>query len=226
MREETQTRKNTALRMACGLAVAAILSTCVVAGTFAKYTTVSSATDTARVAKWGFANDANSQVMMDDLFKSAYDKNVKGAADVIAPGTANASTFKMVYNTADGAAAAPEVAYTFSVNTDGSSCAEGIKNNPNIQWRLDDGAWGSWEQAMAQVRALSGDPSGSKAYAAGELPSGFYGADAQTAGAGAHTIAWQWLYGDGYDKLDTALGNADELGQVAVKIAVSATQID
>ena len=225
MREETQARRNNAMRAAGGIAVAAILSTCVVAGTFAKYTTVSTATDTARVAKWGFANDANSQLMMDDLFKSAYDKNVKGAADVIAPGTANASTFKMVYNTSDGAAA-PEVAYTFSVNTDGSSCADGIKNNPNIQWRLDDGAWGSWEQAMAQVRALSGDPSGVKTYAAGELPSGFYGDGSQTAGAGAHTIAWQWLYGDGYDKLDTALGNADELGQVAVKIAVSATQID
>ncbi len=41
------------LRIASCLLVAVMLSTCAISGTFAKYTTSDSATDTARVAKWG-----------------------------------------------------------------------------------------------------------------------------------------------------------------------------
>ena len=46
-------KKNNTMRVAAGLAVAALLSTCLVSGTFAKYTTSGESSDTARVAKFG-----------------------------------------------------------------------------------------------------------------------------------------------------------------------------
>ena len=46
-------KKNTMMRLASGLLVAVLLTTCAISGTFAKYTTGADADDTARVAKWG-----------------------------------------------------------------------------------------------------------------------------------------------------------------------------
>ena len=52
-------RKNKFMRAASGLLVAVLLTTCVISGTFAKYTSTSTGTDSARVARWGF-NDTSS----------------------------------------------------------------------------------------------------------------------------------------------------------------------
>lgn len=46
-------KKNKMMRAASALLVATLLSTSIISGTFAKYTTTASANDTARVAKWG-----------------------------------------------------------------------------------------------------------------------------------------------------------------------------
>ncbi len=46
-------KKNRMMRLASGLLVAVLLTTSMIAGTFAKYTTQDSAKDSARVAKWG-----------------------------------------------------------------------------------------------------------------------------------------------------------------------------
>lgn len=46
-------KKNKAMRLASILLVVTLLTTCAISGTFAKYVTTDSATDTARVAKWG-----------------------------------------------------------------------------------------------------------------------------------------------------------------------------
>ena len=46
-------KKNTMMRIASVLMVAVLLSTCAISSTFAKYVSSDSATDTARIAKWG-----------------------------------------------------------------------------------------------------------------------------------------------------------------------------
>lgn len=46
-------KKNKMLRLASVLLIVVILTTCVIGGTLAKYTTSDSAADTARVAQWG-----------------------------------------------------------------------------------------------------------------------------------------------------------------------------
>lgn len=209
-------KKNKIMRFASALLVLAMLTTCVISGTFAKYTTNVEGTDTARVAKWGF-KEAAANVTLDNLFNKTYDKNVEGKADVIAPGTTNSAQFGFTY---DGNGA-PEVAYTFKISTTGSECADEIKNNPNIQWKLDNGDWGTWDNLLDAIAALNTK----ETYAAGELPPAFENAT-------THTVAWQWAFesaGAGQaaqNTLDTSMGNKATLDDVTLKITVTATQID
>ena len=211
-------KKNKMMRLASCLLVAILLTTSVISGTFAKYTTSANSSDSARVAKWGFSTD-NVSLDLTNLFKDAYDQNVKGATDVIAPGTTNSATFGFTYD-GDATVTAPEVAYTFTVSTAGSTCATDIKNNANIQWKLDTGAWGTWDQLLASIEALDGDKA---QYNAGELPTGFKMGD-------THTVSWQWVFntGDDADVVDTAMGNktAEQLDKVDLHITVTATQVD
>ena len=46
-------KKNVMMRVASALLVAVLLSTCAISGTFAKYVTEATGSDSARVAKWG-----------------------------------------------------------------------------------------------------------------------------------------------------------------------------
>ena len=81
------------MRIASVLLIAVMMSTCAISGTFAKYVTSDSATDTARVAKFGVVVDATS-----GMFKTEYN-NVAGETfvgttvssstldNLVAPGT-------------------------------------------------------------------------------------------------------------------------------------------
>lgn len=81
-------KKNIALRLASGLMLSCLLSTCVISGTFAKYTTSNKAEDSARVAKWGVTVTATG----DDAFATNYNDATSGTkvvstVNVVAPGT-------------------------------------------------------------------------------------------------------------------------------------------
>ena len=219
-------KKNKAMRMASALLILTLLTTCVISSTFAKYTTSANGTDSARVAKWGFeAND--SSIVLDNLFKTAYDKNVNGAADVIAPGTTNSVSFKFEYDTTSNKIGAPEVAYTFQVSTEGSTIDESIENNKNIQWKLDEADWTDWDGLLTAIQALDGNKAATadnpeNYYAANTLPEAFENSN------DTHTVSWRWIFStdDSADEADTEMGNADELAKVTLKITVTATQVD
>lgn len=238
-------KKTKLMRVALLLLVLTLITSCFVGGTFAKYTTSASSSNTARVAKWGF-NDA-STINLDNLFHKVYYKyeaethkeTVRSNTNVIAPGTAGEAEFEFTYNATD---AAPEVAYTFTVSTAGSKCAQSIKDNKNIKWSLDNklappvgkpsdanyAAEGSWDALLAAIEALDGNKTDNK-YNPGELPTGF----GKT--SDKHIVAWQWAFQttgtDGVvdasqDVTDTRMGNANDLANVILKITVTATQID
>lgn len=85
-------KKNRMMRVASGLLVAVLLTTCVISGTFAKYVTSDNSTDKARVAKFGVSVVASG----DDLFNNEYENTTNGItvksaddAKVVAPGTDN-----------------------------------------------------------------------------------------------------------------------------------------
>ena len=223
-------KKNKMMRAASALMVATLLTTSVISGTFAKYVTKGSGSDWARVAVWGFGPTT---INISNLFKNAYDSTVKSGDenhyDVIAPGTTGSAEFGFTYA---GSVSAPEVAYTFSVDTKGSLCADFIKENPNILWQLDGGEWGTWEELLSNIKKLSGNESGTKEYAPGELP------DAFNKTTYIHTVTWKWEFETQDDSTttsqdemsiqdvkDTNMGN-DGSAQVNLVITITATQID
>ena len=79
-------KKNVMMRLSALLLVAVLLTTCVISGTFAKYVTTGSGSETAQVAKWGVKIVAPS----DTLFAKNYDNTVSTDAsyELVAPGTA------------------------------------------------------------------------------------------------------------------------------------------
>lgn len=79
-------KKNVMMRVASALLVAVLMTTCAISGTFAKYTTSATGSDTARVAKWGVTVAAEGN----EAFSKTYeDSEVVSATteDVVAPGT-------------------------------------------------------------------------------------------------------------------------------------------
>lgn len=214
-------KKTKLMRAALLLLVLTLVTSCFVGGTFAKYTTSAEGSDTARVAKWGFMPTT---ITMDNLFDKVYDATenatVKSAVDVIAPGTKGSAKFGFTYG-GNATVTAPEVAYTFTVSAAGSTCDPNIKNNDNIQWKLDNGAWGNWDKLIADIEALDGNKADNK-YNPGELPTGFGTGDNE------HTVEWQWVFHttEAADAKDTEMGNAEALAAVTLKITVTATQID
>ena len=109
-------KNNKNLKVACGLLALVLLTTSVIGTTLARYTTADSASDTARVAKWGIelavggtlfgtdyaANDATENA---DQIVAATSQSVSGSANVVAPGTKNDVGFRL------SIAGTPEVAY-------------------------------------------------------------------------------------------------------------------
>ncbi|MBQ4121379.1 MAG: hypothetical protein IJD35_05125 [Clostridia bacterium] len=217
-------KKNKMMRIASVLLVAVLLSTCAISGTFAKYTTTATTSDSARVAKWGF-NTAS--INFEDLFAASY-SNVAAGSDetaIIAPGTKGEVAFKF-----ENATTAPEVAYSFTVSTTGSTCDQKIEDNVNITWALaktDEKAsavYGTWDELIAKLEALDGD----KTYAAGEIP---IMVDTE------YTILWNWAFENTNDgnadsnaavKNDSWIGNEAVAGDITVtlQITITATQID
>ena len=227
-------KKNKMMRVASALLVAVLLTTCAISGTFAKYVSTATGEDAARVAYWGFGLD--SSIEIGDLFKDVYQTTVDSVDgdDVIAPGTKNYDTFKFAYtDNTNEHATAPEVSYTFKVDTTGSTIDDDIKNNPNIQWALvkvvdiaaisdeNSSEWGNWDKLMDDIAALSGEDDGEKTYAPNTAPEAF-------AQGTEWVVAWQWKFStsDGQDVADTAMGNKQTLDTVKIVITITATQVD
>ena len=204
-----KTTKTTALMLAGVLA-----TSCFVGGTLARYVTTTSSEDSARVAVWGINAD---DVEM-NLFASEYDVNGNKVAKswdgdkIIAPGTSMSSQFSIV-NLDD--TLAPEVMYEIIVDVDDTEIDQRILDNPSIQWKLDNGTWGTWEATKADILALSGDASGRKVYQALEIADEF-------ANGKTHTIAWQWMLDDNHAQ-DTQMGNEATAGDITAKISVKVT---
>ena len=122
-------RKNKMMRAASALLVAVLLTTSTISGTFAKYVTTNTATDTARVAKWGvelqvvgnlfgdtYANKAggNKITYNTDAAATVQSYNIVAgiaADDVVAPGTKNDEGFTFSIN------GKPEVSGQISIDT-------------------------------------------------------------------------------------------------------------
>ena len=196
-------KKNVMMRVASALLVAVLMTTCAISGTFAKYTSSATGTDTARVAKWGWGTTTVTL----DLFDGVYGETVKSSNsdNVIAPGTSK--TASIVWAPAD--TFAPEVDYTISFAATATIPAD-VENV--LTWTLAmDGAaaesYATFEQLAAALNA--------KTYA---------GEAAEDAPEVNVVIGWAWAI-DGDAAIDTALGNKAELDTLTVKVTLTATQV-
>lgn len=222
--------KTKTLRASIFICAFALITSSLVARTFANYSTKASGENLASVAYWGFTAK-DSSINLKDLFKNSYtniDGNevVRSTSNVIAPGTKGSATFSFPYG---GSKEAPEVDYEFTVSVEGSSIDDSLNLNPNIQWSLnsqEDEDFGTWNQLMNKIIRLSGDsesiytknqPFSMKHYKAGEIPPAF------TKGS-QHTIYWRWKSSNSGE--DNSLGNAPTMAKVNLKITITANQVE
>ena len=192
------------MRIASVVMMAALLSTCAISGTFAKYTSASTGTDTARVAKWdiqleGTQMTSANETFTFDLFNTTYDNGaVKSAGmdNVIAPGT----TGSFVINIQNKSEVAATYAIDFTeTKTDTKIPLQYSTDNTNWKTDIDDLDVGATTLAI--------------------------GSDEVSV-----TIYWKWDFngatGSGQtDETDTALG-VDGTATVTVTATVTAEQVD
>lgn len=138
-------RKNKMMRAASALLVAVLLTTSTISGTFAKYVTTASGSDTARVAKWGVQVDMTAFAdSTTDLFTDTYARDsatgiantVVATEDVVAPGTKHEG---IVAFTLTGT---PEVAVHVDFEVTNSA-----KDDEPVDVVLPEGNYTDWTQA-------------------------------------------------------------------------------
>lgn len=243
-------KKNTMMRLASALLVLVLLTTCAISGTFAKYTSSANASDSARVAYWGWGFDDEIEF---DLFADNYTDVVSSdtttPVNVIAPGTAKSTTFTFDYtpktagnrDLSGAAILAPEVDYNFDVDFEVNEATDYalLDANKNFVWTLQIGdataqTFQLVSELQAAVRALDGAAGADgKVWAANTLPTNFYADDEPV----EITIGWAWTFEgtetyevDGeeltQDEYDTYMGNMVDLDEVDFVITVTATQVD
>lgn len=223
-------KKNTAFRTAAILLVLVMVTSSFVGSTFAKYTASSSGMDKARVAYWGMSAPA---VMEFELFDGEY-TSVDSAtvSHVVAPGTSKEIYFGIVFSTnfAYGTPLRPEVDYSFLVKAEATGNYSELDANPNFKWSLAGSGeelayYNTIDELLNAIEALDGSTSGANEYEAGEWPPRVYASN-------ACQIGWVWEYetqGEGMaaqDKMDTEMGNMQDLENVTITITITATQID
>ena len=228
-------KKNNTMRVAAGLAVAALLSTCLVSGTYAKYTTGNTSKDTAQVAKWGVVvaddgGDAFSGKYAKDnvTFTTVGDNTVvaQGSYNVVAPGT------KGVFKAAS-VSGKPEVAVhvtnSAEINLNGWM---GDTDHPNgfycpLTFKVNG-------TAVNLSKCNSADDVQDAIQKAVADTSNDYAAGTELSNANSAKIEWAWAFesnGDEAakkeaDKKDTALGDLATAPTISIAVTTTVTQID
>ena len=209
-------KKNRTLRVSALLLALTLITTCLVGGTFAKYTSSTTGSDTATVAKWSFkVNGAEFAVAPEeeltfDLFKTILDTGSAAEIDVkngklIAPGTSGSFDLKVTNDS--------EVNAKFTV-----ALAETNASNVPLQYSVDNGT--TWKDSIADLTM-----------------SGLTDQAIDMGATKTVTVLWRWVFegttppgahADQTDVTDTALGIAARTAAPTVTITatLTATQVD
>lgn len=195
--------KNKTMKMILITLLITMIALVLVSGTYAKYTSSASGSDTARVAKWSFNVGENDIVAKDtftfDLFKTITDTDGKTETDVvsanadkvIAPGTSG--SFDLVLENKSETSAKYGITYT-------------VTNTASIPVQFSVNGK-DWTDNLANVVESDTDTK----------------LDANN-GTKTITIQWKWAY-DGDDTTDVNLGKVGT-AKLIVQADVTATQID
>lgn len=139
-------KKNWTMRAAVLLLVLTLMTSCFVGGTFAKYTSTVTGSDTATVAKWSFKQNAAELVGQNavtfNLFDTITNDDANGnsvAANKIAPGTSG--SFALAITNDSEVKATYAITYTVT------------NNSVPIEFSVDGGA--NWSNSLANVSATT-----------------------------------------------------------------------
>lgn len=213
------------MRLASGLLVAVLLTTCAISGTFAKYVTDGSASDSARVAKFGVTVTATG-----DMFKETYAKDdqsftlaentVVSTDKVVAPGTSGKLGGVTITGTPEVAVRVASTATKVDFGDkwlakDGSYyCPIEITVNETTIKGLDYGTIEAFEtEVKTAIDAYTND----------------YAAGTDLATAGELKVEWAWAFATNDDVNDTYLGDQaaeNNAATIELEIATTVTQID
>ena len=213
------------LRLASLMLMLCLITTCAISGTFAKYTTSGSVTDTARVAKWGVTvatvTDGNmfakTYAKNDDSFTLDTNTVVHASNDLVAPGTTGTLTSISVTGTPE---VAVKVTYSATLELGENWMVDGNFYCPIVfkvgdteikQDDINNTATKLEDAVKAAIDAYT------KSYAAGT--------DLSAATDVAPSISWTWAF-SGDDAKDTALGNLATAPTIKLTVNVTVTQID
>lgn len=225
-------KKTGFMRAALLLLVLTLITSCFVGGTFAKYTTSATGSDTARVAKFGVqitatgATFAKEYATDDAGVAATIAKSVVSTGEnVVAPGTKGDMVKMALSGTPE---VAVRVGYTAHVTVSNWTVDGGFYCPITIKVKGEDG--------ISHVfHGLDYTDAGQFALAVENQIATFsanYAAqtDLNAAGVTAPEVSWAWVY-EGVDEhqtneKDTALGNAVEPATITLEIETTVTQID
>lgn len=224
-------KKNRMMRIAAVMMVLALVTTCVISGSFAKYVTTGEGSDSARVAKWGVTVTANGAAF-GNAYKAADGKisatyaaatdSVHGeeGAKVVAPGTGDSVVAMTISGTPEVDC---EVAFEAEITLDGwgSYCP--------IVFTIGEDDPATTDVNEATVIS-NPDPDALKAAVEAAIAAytANYEAGQDLSNAEAPAISWEWPFStsEANDVKDTALGNATTKATIAIAITTTITQVD
>ena len=205
-------KRNTILRVSAILLVLTLLSTCVISGTFAKYTTSANADDDARIAKWGVVVEATAEAFTENDDDTVI--SFVSGENVLAPGTDG----NLCGLTITGQ---PEVA----VKIDATAELE------LTDWAVDSAYYCPLVITVGNTEFKGNDYADAEAFEkavedaiVAEIAKA--SVDPNTNLADAVAVTWAWAYEGNDDVKDTALGNATTPAKISIAVSVTVTQID
>ena len=204
--QRSQRRSSMMVRLVAVLAVTMMFTMCFVGGTFAKYTSSATGTDSTTVAKWDIRVNGSEIATRDtftfELFQTITDSDLSSAETDMAP--------------ADGSIIAPGTSGKFSIAIQNLSQVNAkytidytVTNTSSIPVEFStDGS--DWKTNINQLNVTD-----------------------DAIGLGTEetvTVYWRWRFeADNVtvgDNLDTSLGSADPAATLTVVANVTATQVD
>lgn len=205
-------KKNIAMRVAAFLFILTMISTCAFATTFAKYTTSGTATDTARVAKFGVTVTGEGESLFAESYNEKGPVTVKATEDVLAPGT-NGSLAKFTIT------GTPEVSvkviYTatltlenWTVNSEEYCPIEITVNGETYKEATVAALKQKVEQAISEQ---------TKTYSVEEYTT--------TPIADVLQVSWKWAFEGNDNDKDTALGEA-ATAKITLSVTCTVEQVD
>lgn len=239
--------KNKAMRIAAGAGVTTLLTMSVISGSFAKYITSGTGTDSARAAKFGVTVTANGTMFASEYAKD--DENVVGTIvksvvssggesdHVVAPGTKG----ELLNATITGKPeVAVKVSYEPTLTLNGWEYTDEDSNLSTeyfpIIFKVGDkkyGITGMKDSAGVVVANGSANIADLKTAVEGAVKaySKNYAAntDLSIATADSVNVSWEWAYNGNSDEKDTYLGDqaaANKASTVELSMKTTVTQID